>query len=218
MISKILRCALFLSNQRFWGKFFSKNISTSPSLKSAKNGRPEPLWSRGFSVQMLCALLLKAFTVVLPSKTCRAYLRLHAATCHYIAFLKGNFKEVVLSYMSSYGSVQSSILRRIWCSTLMEQRMQRPAAKSNENCEGKKCAPQGARSSKKNSILYTHSFQKKSCCCCCCCCNAKENAAERPAKYFFHCSFSSCFRNYLSFCLKCSYGRERLEWSLLFFS
>ena len=39
--------------------------------------------------------------------------------------------------------------------------MQRPAAKSNENCEGKKCAPQGARSSKKNSILYTHSFQKR---------------------------------------------------------
>ena len=103
---------------------------------------------------MLCALLLKAFTVVLPSKTCRAYLRLHAATCHYIAFLKGNFREVVLSYMSSYGSVQSSILRRIWCSTLVEQRMQRPAAKSNENCEGKKCAPQGARSSKKKSILW----------------------------------------------------------------
>ena len=39
--------------------------------------------------------------------------------------------------------------------------MQRPAAKSNENCEGKKCAPEGARSSKKNSILYTHSFQKR---------------------------------------------------------
>ena len=32
--------------------------------------------------------------------------------------------------------------------------MQRPAAKSNENCEGKKCAPQGTRSSKKNSILW----------------------------------------------------------------
>ena len=112
MISKILRCALFLSNQRFWGKNFSKKISTSPSLKFAKNGWPEPLWSRGFSVQMLCALLLKAFTVVLPSKTCRAYLRLHAATCHYIAFLKGNFREVVLSYMSSYGSVQSSIFHR----------------------------------------------------------------------------------------------------------
>ena len=152
MISKILRCALFLSNQRFWGKKNSKKNSTSPSLKFAKNGRPEPLWSRRFSAQMLCALLLKAFTVVLPSKT---------AICHYIAFLKGNVREVVLSYMSSYGSVQSSILRRIWCSTLMEQRMQRPAAKSNENCEGKKCAPQGARSSKKNSILYTHSFQKR---------------------------------------------------------
>ena len=157
----MLRCALFLSNQQFWGKKISKKISTSPSLKFAKNGRPEPLWSRGFSAQMLCALLLKAFTVVLPSKTCRAYLRLHAATCHYIAFLKGNFREVVLSYTSSYGSVQSSILRRIWCSTLVEQQMQRPAAKSNENCEGKKCAPQGARSSKKNSILYTHSFQKR---------------------------------------------------------
>ena len=43
MISEILRCALFLSNQRFWGKFFSKQISTSPSLKFAKNGWPEPL-------------------------------------------------------------------------------------------------------------------------------------------------------------------------------
>ena len=112
MISEVLRCALFLSNQRFWGNFSSKTFSTNPSLKFAKNGRPEPLWSRGFSVQMLCALLLKAFTVVLPSKTCRAYLRLHAATCHYIVFLKGNFKEVVLSYMSSYGSVQSSIFHR----------------------------------------------------------------------------------------------------------
>ena len=82
MISKILRCALFLSNQRFWGKKNSKTISTRPSLKFAKNGRPEPLWTRGFSVQMLCALLLKAFTVVLPSKTCRAYLRLHAYACN----------------------------------------------------------------------------------------------------------------------------------------
>ena len=179
-----------ISSQRSWDVHFfsqisdfgeknSKNNSTSPSLKFAKNGRPEPLWSRGFSVQMLCALLLKAFTVVLPSKTCRAYLRVHAATCHYIAFLKGNFKEVVLSYMSSYGSVQSSILRRIWCSTLVEQRMQRPAAKSNENCEGKKCAPQGARSSKKKLYTLYSLVSKESCCCCCCCCNAKENATQR---------------------------------------
>ena len=62
IISKILRCALFLSNQRFSGKKNSKKISTSPSLKFAKNGRPEPLWSRGFSVQMLRAVLLKGFS------------------------------------------------------------------------------------------------------------------------------------------------------------
>ena len=119
IISKMLRCALFLSNQQFWGKKISKKISTRPSLKFAKNGRPEPLWSRGFSVQMLCALLLKAFTVVLPSKTCRAYLRLHAyacnrpkcgkmrqnaakcGTCRYVAFIKGNMGKLVLCCMSS---------------------------------------------------------------------------------------------------------------------
>ena len=62
MISKILRCALFLSNQRFWEKKFSEKFSTSPSLKFAKNGRPEPLWSRGFSAQVLMALLLPYFS------------------------------------------------------------------------------------------------------------------------------------------------------------
>ena len=44
---------IFLSNQRFFVKKFSKFFMASPSSESADFGKPEPLWSRGFSVQMM---------------------------------------------------------------------------------------------------------------------------------------------------------------------
>ena len=53
---------IFLSNQRFFVKKFSKNFMASPSSESADFGKPEPLWSRGFCAQMLTALLLKSFS------------------------------------------------------------------------------------------------------------------------------------------------------------
>ena len=111
----------------------------------------------------------------LPSKTYRAYIffaifsllrfrymQLHAATEFSSGNLKGNLRNLVLGYMKSYGSVQSSILRRISCSTLVEQQMKRPVSKINENCEHKMCAPTGARSTKKKLYSSLHSFQKNS--------------------------------------------------------
>ena len=54
---------IFLSNQPFLEKKNSKNFETNPSSKFAKNGQTEPLWSRGFSVLLLRALLPRAFCI-----------------------------------------------------------------------------------------------------------------------------------------------------------
>ena len=49
----------FSLKSAIFGEKKFKNFETSPSSKFAKNGRPEPLWSRGFSVQMLSAPVLR---------------------------------------------------------------------------------------------------------------------------------------------------------------
>ena len=64
--------------------------------------------------------------------------------------------------MKSYASVQSSILRRISCSTLVQQQTKRPAAKIDENCDHKICAPRGARSTKKKKYYILYLIQIKS--------------------------------------------------------
>ena len=92
-----------------------------------------------------------------------------------------------------------------------------PERKNQRKQRSQKCARWAREKRKGVSTLSTHPKQLVRCCCCCCCCNAKENDAEQPANYFFDCSSSSCFQNYLSFCPTCSYGRERLESSLLLF-
>jgi len=50
---------IFLSNPLFCEKKISKNFEASPSSKFAENGRPEPLWSRGFSVQVTELVIFK---------------------------------------------------------------------------------------------------------------------------------------------------------------
>ena len=68
----------------------------------------------------------------------------------------------VLRYMRSYGGVQSSIVRRITCSTLVEQRMDRPLSEMDENCAFKICARWARETSKKSLYSSLPSKQKKS--------------------------------------------------------
>ena len=78
-------------------------------------------------------------------------------------------------------------------------------------------APGRAKHQKKIYTLYSL-VSKESCCCCCCCCSAAPSPPSRPARGEFRTSAAPCVRNYFGFCLKCSYGRERLEHCFLLFS